>query len=386
MKLLVTTNWGCEDAVREELARFGYTDTETVTRAKIEVESKNRVDEDIVKLNLLLRQVNRVHLVLASDRIENLEDIYRVVSGTDFEPFIRPDQSFAVRGVRHGDHGFTSMDIAARSGAAIIDSYRQSTGKRLKVDLDDPDVEFYAFLKDDMFYLTINTSGESLHKRYPRPYQHHAPLKTTIAASLLWVSGIRWGLAGKVYSKIPYSTVLDPMAGGGTIPIELRLIERQVLAGRFRDDYAFKRLSFVDWQPVTERLEHVEDPKEPVVDVIGADLFEKNVMGMKDNADAVGVRFRIMKGDARELDYLDTTVDLVVTNPPYGLRVASKRTIIDLYRQFTKAVKKHRIPKIVLLTSEGKLMENCLLDNGYEIGSKSIMYGNLPAKIIVAQY
>jgi 23S rRNA G2445 N2-methylase RlmL len=102
-------------------------------------------------------------LLLLSEEVGGLEDIRRFSASVDYADYIGRGQSFAVRADRVGVHPFTSLDIAASVGQAVIESFQTATGVRLKVDLSNPDVEIYALLRDSEFLLGVNTTGVSLH-------------------------------------------------------------------------------------------------------------------------------------------------------------------------------------------------------------------------------
>ena len=198
----------------------------------------------VVELNIWSRTLHRIILLLCRDRVETLEDVYRVTASIDFTDYIERGQSFAVRAERIGEHPFTSIDVAAKAGQAVIDSFMSKTGHRLKVNLDKPDVEIFCQLKNSDFYIGLNTTGESLHRRNYRVFDHPAALKTTIASAMIYWSD--WSCE---------EPILDPMCGGGTIPIEAALIARNIAPGLFRREFAFGKLFFIDRQYYEEAVE-----------------------------------------------------------------------------------------------------------------------------------
>ncbi|MCD6341240.1 MAG: hypothetical protein J7L83_00050, partial [Thaumarchaeota archaeon] len=131
--------------------------------------------DQIIKLNLGSRMLHKIFITLARTHVEILDDVFRAAREIDYAEYIRPDQTFAVQGERHSkDKPFTSLDMAAAVGKAIIRSFEEKKGARLKVDLDDPDIQFYCLVRDSEFFLGINTTGKSLHRRFYRVFHHRA--------------------------------------------------------------------------------------------------------------------------------------------------------------------------------------------------------------------
>lgn len=202
---IATTNQGLEDIVAEEINEsFQIKAYPGIGLVKFEGEF-----DLIYKVNLKCRTIHKLILLLHETKFKDLNDLYKEVKSIDFSEYIKRDHSFAVRTERIGLHNFTSIDASAIIGKAIIDSYKEIKGIRLKVNLDNPDIEFYCRIKHNEFLIGINTTGESLHKRGYRVYNHPASLKTTLACSMIKIS--EW--KGR-------EILLDPMCGGGTIPIE----------------------------------------------------------------------------------------------------------------------------------------------------------------------
>ncbi len=374
LNAVISTNSGCEQYLIEELGEWGY-EGEVLKPAKVKV--KNVKAEDIVLFNLALRQAHRVFILLAEGEAENPKEVASLVDQVDLSSFIEPGQSFAIRGKREGKHSFTSMDIAREVGARVIENYLKTKGVRLKVNLDEPDVEINAELSHNKAHLLLNTSGPALYNRYPRPFQHFAPLKPTIAASLIRVSSLS-----------PGKVLLDPMAGGGTILTEAWALSKGKPPWIFKErEYLFQKLSIFstcDIDAIKQRS--FTDPWQPELRLLGADISPKNVRGMKENFEAIGLNeTRIWVGDAQKLDYLSEPVDLIITNPPYGLRVASKRMVQKLYYRFAKACAEKRVPELVVLTAEGKLMAHALEQRGYQIKLRyPILYGKLWTDMVKA--
>ncbi|PSQ40624.1 hypothetical protein BRD07_07000 [Halobacteriales archaeon QS_9_68_42] len=241
--------------------------------------------------------------VLVDERISELSDVYDATRSVDVAAHI-PEASFGVVGTRHGDHAFTSMDVAERVGQAVIDGYREATGDRLPVDLDDPTVRLEAYCYDDRFTLAVDLTDESLHKRPYRVCEHDAPLRATLAYSMLRLAG---------YS--PDDRLVDPMAGSATIPIEAAL----AATGRVPcpdHEPAFGALPRYD-EARFRRRRAAHEPRDAPVDIEARERRERWRRCARTNREAADLEeaVDIVDADAREAT-LDA--DCVVTNLPFG--------------------------------------------------------------------
>ncbi|HDI47095.1 MAG TPA: hypothetical protein ENF82_04745, partial [Candidatus Methanomethylia archaeon] len=233
----------------------------------------------IYKLNIEARLLHKVILLLWRGEVCSLEEIYKAARQVDYASFLAPKQSFAVRADRFGTHPFTSMDIAAAVGQAVIDSYRSSTGVRLKVNLDNPDVEILCQLRDRDFFLGINTTGESLHKRNYRVYDHPAALSSTIATALIKLSG--WS---------ERHLLMDPMCGGGTVLIEAALLARRTPPGKFKKSYAYFKLVFTSLEDHQAFLKNaLKNSQQREVPLLGIDKSAEYLQGARANASSAEV-------------------------------------------------------------------------------------------------
>jgi 23S rRNA G2445 N2-methylase RlmL len=375
--VVISTNSGCEPYLVEELSQLGYK-AKKLKPAKAIVE--RCTVEDVILFNIALRQAHRVYILLSHHLINTLEDIKKMAESIELKDIISPNQTFAVRGKREGKHNFTSLDIAREVGAGIIDNFMKHHNARLRVNLDNPDVEIHAELSENDALLLLNTTGESLHNRYFRPFQHFAPLKPTIASTLIHISS---------FSKDVH--LLDPMAGGGTILMEAWSKAKGLLPTSFKKrNYLFQKSSLFspcNLEKVRKKAKSILGAKTWEPHIIGADISKKNVAGMNLNIKTNGMtNIVVMRGDARNLDYISKgEIDLIITNPPYGLRIASKRVIQKLYYAFAKACKYKDVDEVIVLTAEGTIMEDALKQVGYEIKlRKPILYGKLWTDILKA--
>ena len=360
---------GLEDVVAKEIEELGGRITR-LSRGRVYFEGDLRL---VAVLNYWGRTIERVVLLLKESRVENLDEVYKEIRELDFS-IIKPHQSFAVRSKRVGVHDFTSIDIARVAGQAVIDSYLASKAVRLRVNLDEPDVIVRVELIDSTLLVGIDTTGdEGLHKRGYRVYQHPAPLNATIAASMIRLSG--WERN---------EVLVDPMCGSGTILVEAAMIARNVPPGKFRDELAFTRI-FGD-----ELLEEVKDYRERdfTPTLVGIERFEKHIRGAKQILEFTGFDFvRLVKGDATRLDELLEAegVDVMVTNPPYGLRIGKKGIIHDLYSKFLCSASRvlREEGRIVMITPEKELVRNLARTTGYSVEERPVAYGGIDAGIFV---
>ncbi len=365
MEILATTVWGMERLSMEEVKEL--------TGRAAEMEHKGLIrtsgnEEDLLVLNHLSRSLHRILMLIMRDEFSSLSELYDKARAIDFSSYLAPELSFAVRAERIGSHNFRSMDIEREVGQAVIDSYRSATGFRLRVNLDDPDVIIRVEVRHNTFWLALDTTGkDSLYKRSYRVYKHPAPLNPCLAHCLLRLS--KW-----TGSK----SLLDPMCGSGTICIEAA---RWANGIPNRGDYALWHLTFLNHQ----RLKHLLVAMESVIrheklKIRGCDISDKHIEGARRNTERAGVMVDYFRCDATKIP-LDS--DVIVCNPPYGLRVGSRRKVKRLYAAFIENLARSDWERAVLITSNPQLMP--VKSNLVEVQRLAVMYGNLPCTVLVME-
>jgi len=377
LRFFATTVIGLEDIAAMEVERLlGFKAEQDVGRILFE----GKVS-DIYMLNLKARTINKLFIQLCRSNFESLDKIYRIARNLDYTWIIDPQQSFAVRTERIGMHDFTSMDVSRAVGQAIIDSYMNTVGKRLKVNLDEPDVEVYCLVRNDEFLMGVNTTGASLHKRHYRVYSHPAALKPTIASAMLKIGG--WPQNNRL---------IDPMCGGATIPIEAALEAKGIPPGKWREDFAFLKLKICSRDDY-EKLKAEETGGrrlEKGFTIFAMEKFAKHMEGGIENAKKAGVyeaiNFKI--GDATRIeDYPDVNFDLVVVNPPYGLRANPKEGVRKLYEKFLQALKNRLTGStLVLITAASKRFREVAENAGMAVmDERKVWHGELLTSIFTCK-
>jgi len=275
---------------------------------------------------------------------EGLDMVKDVVKKSGVERFLPRGSTFAVRPTRFGIHEYNSIDLARVAGEAILEAAgADKSASDVKVRLNSPSLVFTLDLIEDRLYFGVSLSGEaSLHRRGLRIYSHPAALKPTLAYVMLRLSGVRDG-----------DVIVDPMCGGGTVAIEAaRLL-----------------------------------PSSPVICM---DKNSAHIRGAIMNALAARVagRIRFLVGDARRMHEIlgEASVDVVVSNPPYGIRLGSPEEVRRLYRSFIKSLYLTLKPggRATLITTEASYV----IRRGREVGLKlshirKVRHGDLWASIIV---
>ena len=372
MRFYATLSPGLEEIAANEIESLGGKIVE-IRRGKGRVFFEGDL-KLMAKLNYMARTLERIMILLAVEKFETLDDIYRIVKGLDFS-WIKPDQSFAIRPLRAGEHDFTSLDVGRVAGQAVIDSYLESKGVRLRVNLDEPDVIIRVDVIFDEVYVGIDTTGdESLHRRGYRVYDHPAPLNPTIASSLIMLS--EWN---------PKKSLLDPMCGSGTILIEAAMMGRNIPPQKFRKEkFLFTNIYGEELlEEVKEEAERLER-RDLKMMLIGIERFRKHIRGGITNAKTAEVcdTIHFIQADATELCL--KYVDIAITNPPYGLRIARKGMIEELYDGFLRSAKDVVGEKIVIITAEDRILRDKAFRNDYTIDREIwVRYGGLDTKVFV---
>lgn len=372
-RLFATVPMGIEDVSSKEIEEIlGCRAVPDISKIFFEADLKKAV----YCLNLKARTLHKVLIQLCRGSFEQLNDIYKLVESVDYTPFIGKNQSFAVRSERVGIHNFTSIDVSRTVGQAIIDSYQKSIRKKLQVNLENPDVEIHALVRENEFLLGINTTGKSLHKRGYRVYEHPAALKPTIAAAMLKISG--W---------TPRRSLIDPMCGGATIPIEAAFIAHNIAPNRYRTDFAFLKHKMFKVEEFEEfRKRTLEKERINGFEIYGMEKFQKHLGGGIKNAEKAGVRgainFKI--GDATiKTDYPYNTLEFIVTNPPYGVRMIPDERLLHLYEKLLETLKDIAPGStLVLITAATKRFQKAVEKTKTQIKeAKKVIHGQLKTTI-----
>ena len=357
MQLLATTNGGLESVAADEIRDLVGGDASIHHRGVVGFEGSV---EDVYELHYRSRSLHRVMAVLAEGSVEELEDVYALTERTPIATAL-PEADFGVVGTRHGTHEFTSVDVAERVGQAVIDGYRDATGTRLPVDLDNPSVRLEAYLYDDRFTLAVDLTGESMHKRPYRVCEHDAPVRGTLAYSMLRIA--EWSHGDRL---------VDPMAGSATIPTEAALAAREsipcpdldpnfgILPGY--DIEAFRRL----------RNDHTE--RSPSLDIEARECRGRWRRCARINREAAGLEdaFEVVDADARNASI---DADCVVTNLPFGVRTGDD--LEELYAAFVDRLREGSVGRLVALTTVPELLPLNPTER------HDIPYGRLDASIVV---
>ncbi len=376
MRFFATTVTGLEDVAAAEISRLLGVDVVTDV-SKVFFDAS---PEGCALLNYSAKSVNKVYLLVARGEATGLAEIEGLAAAPSLVELIDRGQSFAVRAERHGEHDFTSLDIAAAVGEAIIESYKSATGVRLRVDLNDPDVEFLAILRDSDFILGLNTTGLSLHHRYYRVRHHRAGLSPTVAYSMLMIAG--WQ---------PSESLLDPFCGSGTIPIEAAIHALNIHPGIRMENLAMTRLRIFSpamLRQLKERLMSEEESPKPL-DIAGIDASPKALADAETNLEMAGLKgcVNLSLGDALNLEkFIKKPFSKIVCNPPFGVRMGLR----DPYSFYTKAFSSMRRASpgasLTLIASKPVVVARALEDVGWTVtGERRIMLGSIAAHIIKAE-
>jgi len=300
---------------------------------------------DGMKACLWSRTAMRVLLSLGAQEAKGADALYDAVFSIPWEDHLSARRTFAVHATVRSSELTHSHFVALRAKDAIVDRMRERTGDRPSVDTHKPDVHVVVHLARDRVEVSLDLSGEPLHRRGWRVEAKEAPLRETLAAAVLLLGGYD-----------PKQPFLDPMCGSGTLAIEAALIARNIAPGRGR------HFGFMRWpawgdeearafRALQEEARSLALPKAPAP-ILARDRFADPLEIAHRNAERAGVAGSIEfeQQDARDLVPLPPGCQIFV-NPPYGERLGGKRLQLEgLYRGFGEAYApfEEEVPLVVL--------------------------------------
>lgn len=345
MRFLASTNRGIETVAIEEIHSLVGASPAVHHPGMVAFEAD---ESALYTLHCWARSLHRILIERTRAGFESLEDIYDIACGLDITSLLAPDQAFAVRAERHGEHDFDSPDVERVVGQAFVDTYRTATSTRPPVDLDSPSVVIRVFVRHDRVLIAVDaTGGRSLHRRWYRSVEHDAALRPTLAYAMLHVAG---------YDGT--SDIVDPMCGAGTIPIEAALLADN-RPPTPEHEPSVPDLTFLDgnsdWRARASSPGAGSEEGSQRPEITARDVSDRWLHAARENASVAGV------GEMIECRIADATAEpiqakTVVTDLPFGVRTDGS-DLSRLYRGFFDALGSDW-ERLVLLTAREDLVSH----------------------------
>ena len=244
--MIAKTFQGLEEILAEELTTLGANDIQ-IGRRMVSFTGDKRM---MYKANFCLRTAIRILKPIKNFTAKDADEVYNQIQAIPWEEYLDVNKTFAIDAVVFSEEFRHSKFVSYKVKDAIVDYFREKTGKRPSVRINNPDVLLNIHIAHTTCTLSLDSSGESLHRRGYRQEQVEAPLNEVLAAGMVLMTGWR----GEC-------DLIDPMCGSGTIPIEAALIARNIAPGVFRKGFAFEK--WVDFD--SEMFDEIynDDSQEP---------------------------------------------------------------------------------------------------------------------------
>lgn len=330
--MLAKTFKGLEPVLAQELTELGANDVQIERRAVSFCGDKAL----LYRANLCLRTASRVLVPIANFRAADADAVYAAVKTLDWSQYMTADTTFAIDATVYSETFRNSRFVTYRVKDAIADYWNERAGKRPSVRVTDPDLLINIHISAQRVTVSLDSSGESLHKRGYRVANTEAPINEALAAGMLLMAG--WQGQSDFY---------DPMCGSGTLLIEAALIARNIAPGVFRTSFAFEKWADFDAELWSDIYNDDSQEREFTHRIYGSDASFYAIQQAAKNIKAAGVQKDIDLRQIRleEIKFPSPLTGnpspLVMMNPPYGERLASNRDMERLYAAIGTALK-HR--------------------------------------------
>jgi 23S rRNA (guanine2445-N2)-methyltransferase / 23S rRNA (guanine2069-N7)-methyltransferase len=327
---------GVADLTAAELRECGATQTREF---KLGVQFEGAL-EVAYRACLWSRTASRILLPIGTFPAATPEELYAGVSAVDWSEHLAPSSSIAIdfggasSGITHTHFG------ALKTKDAIVDQFRARTGERPSINVEQPDVRIDVRLDRDRATVSIDLSGESLHRRAYRSRGVAAPLKENLAAAILLRAG--WPALAKEGADF-----VDPMCGSGTLVIEAALMALDIAPGSLRSHFGFIGWQGHDralWRSLVEEARARRDASaERRIVLRGYDRDAAAVRAANENAERAKLRgyVHFERRELAELTNAGGAHGLIATNPPYGERIGDQERLQALYSLLGEKLREH---------------------------------------------
>ncbi len=337
--MLAKTFKGLEEVLAKELIELGANDVQLERRAV-----SFRGDKALLyRANLCLRTASRILVPIVEATLtpkkKNIapEDLlYEAVKRVEWSRYMSVENTFAIDATVYSDTFRNSRFVTYRVKDAIADYWMEHADKRPSVAVEAPDILINVHIAKEHLTLSLDSSGESLHKRGYRVANTEAPINEALAAGMLLMAG--WKGQSDFY---------DPMCGSGTLLIEAALIARNIAPGVFRQAFAFEKWPDFDAELWSDIYNDDSQEHEFTHKIYGSDASFYAIQQAAKNIKSAGVQkdveLKQIRMEEIKISNLQSSISnpspLVMLNPPYGERLKSNKEMEDLYSAIGSTLK-----------------------------------------------
>lgn len=315
-EMVAKTLYGLEEILAGELLALGANDLQIGRRMVSFTGDK----ELLYKANFHCRTALRILKPIYHFKAKDADTVYKEVKKIEWEKYLSLDKTFAIDSVIYSEDFNHSKFVAYRTKDAIVDYFIEKFNKRPSVRISNPDLYINIHISHNDCTLSIDSSGESLHKRGYRAEQTEAPLNEVLAAGMI----MKTGWKGE-------SNFIDPMCGSGTLLIEAALIALNIAPGVYRKEFAFQK--WVDYDEELFNRIYNDDSQERSFDFMcyGSDISQQAIDIAVENVRGAGMGKYISLKTMPFQQYTEAPKPgILVMNPPYGERISS-HDLLGLY-------------------------------------------------------
>lgn len=323
-KQIAKTFQGLEDVLADELKNLGANDVE-IGRRMVSYTGDKAM---LYKANLHCRTALRILKPIKEFRASNADEVYEETKKIEWDNYLDTEKTFAIDAVVFSDEFRHSKFVAYKVKDAIVDYFKEKHDKRPSVRVVNPEVKINVHIAHHQCTISLDSSGESLHKRGYRVAQTEAPLNEVLAAGMI----LKTGWNGK-------SNFIDPFCGSGTLLIEAAMIAMNMAPGIYRNEFAFEKWPDFDRDLFDELYNDESGERDFTHTIYGSDIDPNAIKIAEKNIKSAGLA-KYIKLEVKAFQQYESAPEkgILVTNPPYGERI-SMRNLQELYQLIGERLK-----------------------------------------------
>lgn len=337
-----TTMAGLEEVLAQELIEMGADEVQ-IGRRSVYFSGDLQL---LYKANYCLRTALRILVPVDSYKIHSADDLYQRAKNFKWEDLFGCEQTFAVQSTVFSDLFNNSMYASLKLKDAIVDRFRYKFGDRPSIDSKNPDIWINLHIANEVCTISLDSSGESLHKRGYRLDQNEAPMSEVLAAGLLRLSD--WDRT---------SELIEPMCGSGTIAIEAAMLANGIYPGSVRKNFAFRNWRDYNADLFAQMETELQSNRPEPVKIFASDLLRRNVDIASRNAEEAGVA-SFIDFKVSDFKFLEPASEkpFLLFNPPYGERLSPEDT--NFYAMIGERLKHHYSNATVWIISTAQCLKS----------------------------